>query len=171
MLTTSSSNVYDDQAWELLREKFRCTICQDVCAAPVLLNSCSDSFCGFCIDQLKTRCIAEDQLAVKVLHSCPNCNKNFETATYERNYDYMIAEQAMKFPQHLKEAWQDRRDQYLFHMKQKEARAHVAMFAEGNQETNGDQDNEAASNESWWSELIPIVAFTLLVLIALARSR
>jgi hypothetical protein len=56
-------------------------------------------------------------------------------------------------------------------MKQKEARAHVAMFAEGNQETNGDQDNEAASNESWWSELIPIVAFTLLVLIALARSR
>ena len=41
-------------SWESLREDYPCCICQDVLAAPVLMEPCSHSFCGECMEEFWT---------------------------------------------------------------------------------------------------------------------
>jgi len=48
VFTTLGTNMVQS-SWESLRHDYPCAICQDVLAAPVLMEPCSHSFCGECM--------------------------------------------------------------------------------------------------------------------------
>ena len=81
-------------AWEELKSKYLCTICQDVIAVPKNLN-CLHSYCGSCLHDHLTfeGCDTEDsdvededddQPHSKIISFCPTCRVEINMVTFVR---------------------------------------------------------------------------------------
>jgi hypothetical protein len=97
--------------WDSLLLGHKCSICQDVLAAPVIIN-CTHNFCGLCLESY-TRCAPSDQ--GKVTHFCPECRVEIETrGIYERTLDDAIAKKVEKISYCEQSTdWKNRRNEYF----------------------------------------------------------
>jgi hypothetical protein len=105
-----------DLSWEQLKDKYPCVICQDVLAAPVVLN-CTHSFCGACCsDLMESIAPADSSAAEHVSHRCPSCKTEIESLTFERNLDENLLLLVKAVPDcEAKVMWMERRAAYLSH--------------------------------------------------------
>lgn len=101
-------------AWDKLRECYPCSICQDVLAAPVIINTCGHNFCGACLIDYKDSCISEDAQN-EVVNKCCSCRTEFESLTFERILDETICREVAALPPDCpkKIDWEERRQVYL----------------------------------------------------------
>lgn len=140
--------------WLELRYKYPCCICQDVLAAPVLLE-CEHSFCGHCIEENCQACQSDD---VEVVYKCPVCCEEYAEPRYERQLDDIICEAVEDIPDcRAKRDWMERRDLYLSERKKKVSER-IAVPVPG-------VEYETAS---LW---VACMVVTVITLIVLARSR
>ena len=108
-------------SWNHLSSKFRCCICLDVLAGPVIL-SCSHSFCGKCLcDHIS---LNETVPNNEIVSLCPECRSVFHPnqIIFERVLDQLIQSEVEKInssinidpviTQEIYE-WKKRRDAYL----------------------------------------------------------
>eukprot|EP01039_Chlorochromonas_danica_P006526 gene6527-7197_t len=141
--------------WLELRYKYPCSICQDVLAAPVLLE-CEHSFCGHCIMEHCQACQSND---IEVVYKCPVCCEEYVDPRYERQLDGTICDAVENIPDcKAKREWTERRELYLSERKK-------------TSEKVADQPSPAVEDygrTSWWVACMVVSVITLIVL---ARAR
>ena len=111
-------------AWEELKSKYLCTICQDVIAVPKNLN-CLHSYCGSCLhDHFKTSegCDTEDsdvededddQPHSKIISFCPTCRVEINMVTFVRCWAEDIDRQVEALPEcEGKRGFRERKERY-----------------------------------------------------------
>ena len=108
-------------SWSLLSSKFKCCICLDVLAGPVIL-SCSHSFCGKCLwDHIN---LNETVPNNEIVSLCPECRSVFHPnrIIFERVLDQLIESEVEKINSSLNidpvvsqeiYEWKKRRNAYL----------------------------------------------------------
>lgn len=145
------------KAWSELFLKFPCTICQDVIAAPVVLD-CGHSFCGLCINEYYNSCVSDD---TEVMHSCPVCKEDFtDDFRYEINYDQCVQYDVNAFPEcEDKQKWEQRRTAYLELRKEKEKEAADAKIL------------QELEDEKMWEGAFWVLTCAVIVLIMYTRAR
>lgn len=102
--------------WNRIVRDHKCSICQDVLAAPVIID-CTHNFCGSCLlTYTKTPPCAQG----KAIHFCPECRVEIESnGIYERALDEMITKKVEGLPSGSEQIldWKKRRNEYLRLMK------------------------------------------------------
>lgn len=95
------------EEWEKLVEQWRCPLCQDLFAAPVL-TQCTHTFCGACLHNYLKKKEAD------CCDDCPMCHKSVGLPIFERSFDDCICKEVDKIPDiPPKEEWKQRRNQYF----------------------------------------------------------
>jgi hypothetical protein len=140
----------ETKAWAELCNKYPCSICVDVLAAPVVLD-CGHSFCGVCISDYFNCCASAD---VEVVHECPCCHAESSCAArYERAFDNVVQDDVEKVPYCAdKEEWQARHRKYMI------------MLTEANTERT-----DAQEKPKWWLKLVYAVSIVVIALIVVVR--
>jgi hypothetical protein len=107
-------NPFAMSKWDELRQRFKCCICLDVLAAP-LVTSCTHNYCGYCLQECMAKCDATEAIT----YNCPECREPFDNTTYERTLDDEIRRQVdsiVSFTDEelkAKEDWEVRRTKFL----------------------------------------------------------
>lgn len=174
------SNVDDEilAKWDELVDNYRCLVCQDVLAAPVL-TPCSHSFCFHCVIEKANSCVVIDESPVKpstaeIVQECSTCRQEFATkdARFERHLHSRIMEEVITFPESLRADWEMRRQTYLDHEKnaKEEKDRQEAEFALQQEATL-----ESLHNSEEWRSVVnqyaPIFAFIVLIVLGFYRSK
>lgn len=168
-------------SWESIKQQYPCVICQDLLAAPIILN-CSHSFCGACVDSLLDACcVVEKDSDVEIedspiLYACPSCKEEITHRTFERLLDSDIQRLVNSVPTcEEKSSWNERRMTYLRDsrakeraLKEEKARRQFGNSGETEAEVEEDDDDE------WWFSnrvIVASITFVVLALIAVVRAR
>lgn len=164
--------------WEALREQHNCTICQDVLAAPCLLN-CTHSFCGSCLHDWIMNC--EDSSANDDDNNyyyfdfssfstrrtnapvpkkqpstcfCPTCKSEIENSTFARNHADSIESTVNSLADApWTRSWHERNDSYH----------HLTSEKNRKEQRNRQANKESDSETNKWMQLI-LSAMTIAVI-------
>ena len=112
----SSNKCSKGDAWDEITSRFKCGICIDVLAAPVIL-SCSHNFCGDC---LQTHLCHSEVYTDEITSLCPECRTEFNPSQiiFERALDELIQSEVESFKKsspfsESAAEWEIRRANYL----------------------------------------------------------
>jgi hypothetical protein len=155
-----------NSTWNKLAEKYFCSVCLDVFAAPHILE-CGHTYCWDCLYDLKNSCSSEDN-SVTVVHECPECRHPMNgDATLELRYDEIICKEVDEIPDCVeKQNWKDKRQRFVKH---RETVAKVVPKAEA----NISEDDEEDDDEDWnivLQYLVPIITLVTVCIIIKCRS-
>ena len=152
-------------SWEDLAQRYGCTICQDVLAAPTILN-CSHNFCGSCLEDWRNSCVATDD-NVEVVQTCPMCKCEVECCIFERAFDAEICQAVEPLPDsEAKVEWSTRRSSYLEHRKRVES-------IKSSRQDEEEETEEEAFDEVWETLkalAVPVITLAVLYLIVVCRK-
>lgn len=166
----STSHMYANMevpalTWEQLALRYSCSICQDVLAAPTILN-CSHNFCGSCLEDWKSSCIAQEENSVEVVQTCPMCKTEVECCIFERAFDAEICQAVDNVSDsESKSEWKSRRASYLEFRKKMEC---LKI------QRNEPEEEEGESNDEIWETLkawaVPVITLAVLYLVVVCRK-
>lgn len=140
---------HSELAWEEIRKKYPCALCQDVLAASTVLDECSHSFCWSCVEELKDRCRPEGDSAAVVVYECPSCRAGFLHNTFQPVVDRDVEELVCCFEGAEKTDYEQRRAAYFRSVEKKLARKLAAAAKKAaEQSAAAAADTAAASEES-----------------------
>lgn len=177
--------------WEMLKDKYPCAICQDLLAAPSILN-CSHSFCGSCLTDMIESCVLtntdgdddaeldELQQSCEIAYRCPQCKEEITNTTFERLLDSDIQRLVDAVPDcEAKKHWKERRGKFLKSQIGKRGAGKSAGAAGSRRRNWGPHSRYRSAaeeeDEEFWETVkeyaIPILGFAVLALICVCRMK
>lgn len=169
--TPTSSALFQVASWAALQDQFKCVICQDVLAGPVILSCECTSFCFDCIASYKSS-FSSTSSNVATHYPCPHCKQVVEQLDprYERALDDVIfsAIQSLSgVDDSLKQDWAERRQACLDYQAAQQEADRKRKVQQAEEEAERVQEEQEW--EEWKSYALPVVTFCMLALIAVYR--
>ena len=107
---SSDDDDEDDEAWDEVRGRFKCLVCLEVLAFPVITSCCGSNLCKGCVTEM----VYQDSIRGVDISSCPHCREelNHKKCVFNRDYDRVICEEVMKCGERLgsRREWERRRE-------------------------------------------------------------
>lgn len=147
-----SSNT--EYKWSYLKEKYQCSLCNEVLAAPNLSGSCDHSFCGACLLNSK---------GCPIKKSCPICDVLTENFYFERQLSNHIRSLVTQ-SEDCKEKvdWFERYEQYMKYSQD---------IQESKDYNKIGLESSSFRLEDFLVENLPVIIFGTLLMIAVMRRK
>ena len=152
-----STSDCEDSRWDDLVNDYKCMICSDLLAGPVILG-CSHSFCGICLHNMRESWESDDS---DITYSCPTCREDIENEIFERVLDEIIAQKVAIFRDcEPKRDWIKRREEFKNYQRNKIL----------DRELNKNKSTESSFEDAQYINAAALVIIALILTVAAAAA-